>query len=80
LLIGGKKRRGGCKNNTGRGLTLFAYLGPGPYGNIETTVFEGSAPNLQAAVQDFKDEAHVWQFTGAKGLSNLCLELGVPQV
>jgi len=43
-------------------------------------VFEGSAPNLQAAVQDFKDEAHVWQFAGAKGLSTLCLELGVPQV
>jgi len=36
-------------------------------------VFEGSAPNLQAALQAFKDEAHVWQFAGAKELSTLCL-------
>ena len=39
-------------------------------------VFDGSSPSLQVAVQAFKDEAHVWQFAGAKGLTTLCLELG----
>ena len=29
--------------------------------------------NLQVAVQVLKDEAHLWQFAGAKGLTTLCL-------
>ena len=32
-------------------------------------MFDGVAPNLQQAVQAFKDEAQAWQCTGAKGLS-----------
>ena len=40
-------------------------------------VFDGMTPNLQQAVQAFKDEVHTWQFAGAKGLSILYLELGV---
>jgi len=39
----------------------------------------GVAPNLQQAVQAFKDEASAWQFAGAKGLATLYLELGVVQ-
>jgi hypothetical protein len=35
------------------------------------------APNLQKAIQDFKDESHLWQFAGAKGLVTLGLD-GVP--
>jgi len=30
-----------------------------------------SAPNLQQALQSYKDEAHLWQFSGAKGLAAL---------
>ena len=40
-------------------------------------MFDGVTPNLQQAVQAFKDEAQAWQCTGAKGLSTLYLELGV---
>ena len=40
-------------------------------------VFDGMTPNLQQAVQAFKDEVHTWQFAGAKGLSTLYLELGL---
>jgi len=31
-------------------------------------VFDGSAPNLQAALQSFKDESHLWQVRGARAL------------
>ena len=40
-------------------------------------VFDRMTPNLQQAVQAFKDEVHTWQFAGAKGLSTLYLELGL---
>jgi len=39
-------------------------------------VFEGASPNLQVAVQAFKEESHLWQFSGAKRLAALSLELG----
>ena len=39
-------------------------------------MFDGAAPNLQHAVQAFEDEAHAWQYAGAKGLTTLYLELG----
>ena len=42
-------------------------------------VFDGVAPNLQQAVQAFKDEVCTWQFAGAKGLATLYLERGVVQ-
>jgi len=29
------------------------------------------APNLQRALQDFKDESLLWRFAGAKGLAAL---------
>jgi len=29
-------------------------------------VFEGASPNLQVAVQAFKEESHLWQFSGAE--------------
>ena len=41
-------------------------------------VFEG-APNLQVAVQAFKDESHLWQFLGAEKLTALSLGMGVVQ-
>ena len=34
-------------------------------------VFDGTTPNLQGALQAFKDELHLWQFAGAKGLTVL---------
>jgi len=39
-------------------------------------VFEGSAPNLQLALQSFSDELHLWQAAGAKRLR----ALGIGQV
>jgi hypothetical protein len=39
-------------------------------------VFDGSAPCLQVALQAFRDELHLWQVAGAKGLR----ALGVGQV
>jgi len=34
-------------------------------------VFDGTTPNLQGALQSFKDECHLWQISGAKGLAAL---------
>jgi len=34
-------------------------------------VFEGASPNLQVAVQTFKEKSHLWQFSGAKKLTAL---------
>jgi hypothetical protein len=31
-------------------------------------VFDGLAPNLQIAIQVFKDESQLWQFSGSRGL------------
>jgi len=42
-------------------------------------VFEGASPNLQVAVQAFKEESHLWQLAGAKRLIALSLEMGVVQ-
>jgi len=42
-------------------------------------VFEGASPNLQVAVQAFK-ESRLWQFLGAKKLTALSPEMGVVQV
>ena len=42
-------------------------------------VFEGASPNLQVAVQAFKEESRLWQFLGAKKLTALSPEMGVVQ-
>jgi hypothetical protein len=34
-------------------------------------VFDEVPPNLQQAIQAYKDESQVWQFSGAKGLAAL---------
>ena len=34
-------------------------------------VFDGSAPCLQVALQAYRDEFHLWQVAGAKGLRAL---------
>jgi len=34
-------------------------------------VFDGTAPKLQGALETFKDEYHLWQISGAKGLTAL---------
>jgi len=31
-------------------------------------VFDGMTPNLQRALQDFKDESLLWRFAGLRGL------------
>ena len=36
-----------------------------------TCVFDGVAPNLQRALQEFKDERQLWLVAGAKGLAAL---------
>ena len=76
MLIGGRKLRGGFQNSLGRVSIPSALWKIGHYENIKTRVFDGSPPNLQVAIQAFKDEANLWQFAGAKGLTTLCLELG----
>jgi len=40
-------------------------------------VFDKSAPNLQSALQAFKDELHLWQVAGAKGLAELGVGRGI---
>jgi len=80
LLIGGRRLRRNYRNILGKASTPSASLGHGLFGNIEMLVcLMGVAPNLQQAVQAFKDEASAWQFAGAKGLATLYLELGVVQ-
>ena len=40
-------------------------------------VFNGAAPNLQSALQAFRDELCLWQAAGAKGLANLGISRGL---
>ncbi|KAF8756308.1 hypothetical protein HU200_011130 [Digitaria exilis] len=40
-------------------------------------VFDESAPNLQSAILAFRDELHVWQVAGAKGLADLGVGRGI---
>ena len=61
-----------------KGFNSFCILGAWTiWKHRNTCVFDGVAPNLQQAVQAFKDEVQAWLCTGAKGLSTLYLELGV---
>jgi len=58
LLTGGNMLRGDFLNSTGRVLTPCVYLGPGSFGSIGMLVclnFERASPNLQVAVQAFKE-------------------------
>ena len=46
------------------GTSPCVYLGPGSFGSIGMLVclnFEGASPNLQVAVQAFKEESQLWQ-------------------
>ena len=72
--------RGDFLNSTGRVLTPCVYLGPGSFGSIGMLVclnFERASPNLQVAVQAFKEESQLWQFLGAKQLTALSPGMGV---
>jgi hypothetical protein len=40
-------------------------------GHRNSCVFEGLTPNLQRALQAFKEEFLLWGFAGAKGLAAL---------
>ena len=42
-----------------------------PLKTSERLCFDGSAPNLQRTLLDFKDEQHLWLAAGAKGLAAL---------
>jgi len=47
---------------------------PGSSGSTGIPVFDGATPNLQGALQAFKDHFHLWQISGTKGLTALSLE------
>ena len=49
-------------------ITLGAWI---LWKHRNTCVFDGSAPNLQGALQEFKDERQLWLVAGAKGLAAL---------
>jgi len=49
-------------------ITLGAWI---LWKHRNTCVFDGSAPNLQRALQEFKDEQQLWLAAGAKGLAAL---------
>ena len=71
--------RGDFLNSTGRVLTpcvLGAWI---LWKHRNACVFEGASPNLQVAVQAFKEESHLWQFLGAKKLTALSPEMGMVQ-
>ena len=60
-----------------KGFNTYCILGAWTlWKHRNACVFGGASPDLQAAIQAFKDEANLWKFAGAKGLSSLCLELG----
>jgi len=40
-----------------------------PLETSERLCFDGSAPNLQRTLLDFKDERHLWLAASAKGLA-----------
>jgi len=56
-----------------KGFNFFVILGAWIlYKHRNSCIFDGAAPNLQEAFQAFKDEFHLSQISGAKGL--FCLE------
>ena len=64
-----------------KGFNTYCILGAWTlWKHRNACVFEGAPPDLQAAVQAFKDDANLWKFAGAKGLYSLCLELGENRV
>jgi hypothetical protein len=75
-----KKAEAKLQKHLRKGFNSFCILGAWIiWKHRNACVFDGVTPNLQQAVQAFKDEASTWQFAGAKGLSTLFLELGMVQ-
>ena len=75
-----KKAKKRLQKHLRKGFNSFCILGAWIiWKHRNACVFDGVAPNLQQAVQAFKDEVCTWQFAGAKGLATLYLERGVVQ-
>ena len=75
-----KKAEGRIPKQLKKGFNSFCILGAWTlWKHRNTCVFDGSPPNLHVAIQAFKDEANLWQFAGAKGLTTLCHKLGRTQ-
>ena len=75
-----KKAEKRLQKHLRKGFNSFCILGAWIiWKHRNACVFDGVAPNLQQAVQAFKDEVCTWQFAGAKGLATLYLERGVVQ-
>ena len=67
-----KKAEKKLQKHLRKGFNSFCILGAWIiWKHRNACVFDGVAPNLQQAVQAFKDEASAWQFAGAKGLATL---------
>lgn len=63
-----------CLKQQKKGFNSLVILGAWilwKHGNA--CVLDGSVPNVQGALQSSRDEAHLWQMDGAKGLSALGL-------
>jgi len=68
LRSGGESPGGKSGSRIRKVSTPLLYWELGSSGNTNSCVFDGSAPNLQAALQSFKDESHLWQVRGARAL------------
>ena len=65
-------------NNTKKGFNSLVILGAWIlWKHRNFCVFIGTAPNLQSALQAFRDELCLWQAAGAKGLANLGISRGL---
>jgi hypothetical protein len=64
-----------------KGFNSFVILGAWIiWKHRNACVFDGTTPNLQGAIQIFKDEFYRWQISGAKGLTALSHEGAVAAV
>jgi len=71
LPNGGKDLGRKYTSNIG-GFNSLCILGAWtPWKHRNACVFDGMSPNLQRALQAFKEESLLWRFFGAKGLAAL---------